>query len=54
MELRRGSPRHQRTARVPGEESINLRAGDNRPKPTLTFGAEQSLVRHFLGSDPTV
>jgi hypothetical protein len=33
---------------------INLRAADNAPRPTVTFGAEQSLVRHFLGSDPTV
>jgi hypothetical protein len=29
-------------------------ADDNAPKPTVTFGAEQSLVRHVLGSDPTM
>ena len=33
---------------------INLRAGNNAPKPTVTFGAKQSLVRHALGSDPRV
>jgi hypothetical protein len=27
---------------------------DDAPKPTVTFGAKQSLVRHTLGSDPRV
>ena len=33
---------------------INLRADDSGPKPAVTFDAEQSLVHHILGSDPTV
>ena len=34
--------------------AINLRAGNNDPKPTVTLGAKQSLVRDTLGSDPRV
>src|SRR6266550_236058 len=33
---------------------VNLRARNNAPKPTVTLGAKQSLVRHSFGSDPTV
>lgn len=33
---------------------IKLRARGNPPKPRLTLDAEQSLVRHTLGSDPKV
>src|SRR5512133_226821 len=33
---------------------INLCAGNNAPKPTVTLGAKQSQVRHTLGSDPRV
>jgi hypothetical protein len=49
---------------VDGTGELNVVAGEasqqptrprhRAPRPTLTFGAEQTLVRHSLGSDPTV